>query len=113
MKKSILRRNAYLPGTHLDVFDIMLVDLIPIVRQNYTTTIVETLDVGARHRHIDAANHHIALLLGIYDRFMHTFHCGLEIDDLTLADAARGSLSDPEKFDCAVGATFPDDYTDF
>ena len=75
--------------------------------------IVEALDVPAGDAEIDAADHHVALFLGIDERFVHAFHGGLEIDDLAFAHAARRRLADAENVDRAVGPAFADDGANF
>src|SRR5207245_8188548 len=74
--------------------------------------IVETLQMGTRDSHINASDHHVALLFGIDYRFVHAFHCRFEIDDLSLAHAARWRLTHTEDFDGAVGTAFANNDTD-
>ena len=60
---------------------------------------------------IDAADHDIALFLGIDEGVVDAFAGGLEIDDLAFADAAGGGLADAENFHGAVRLRFADDDT--
>ena len=67
----------------------------------------------AGDRDVNAPNHDVAFLFGIDDGFVDAFHRRLEIDDLTLAHAARRRLPDAENFDRAVRPAFADDDADF
>src|SRR5213594_238138 len=44
--------------------------------------------------------------------FVHAFHCRFEIDDLSLAHAARWRLTHTEDLDGAVGTAFANNDTD-
>ena len=62
---------------------------------------------------VNAADHDVALGLGIDDGFVHAFHCRFKINDLALPYAARWRLADAENFDGAVGAALSDNNADF
>ena len=113
VQKRVLRRDAHFARVDLHVLDILLVDLVAIVRQSDAAAIVEALNVRAGDADVDAANHDVALLFGIDDRLVHALHRRLEIDDLAFAHAARRRLADPENLDRAVGFSFADDDANF
>ena len=69
--------------------------------------LLKLVDVPAGDREIDAADHHVALLLGIDERFAHAFARGFEIHDLAFAHAARRRLADAEDLDRAVVLVSP------
>src|SRR5438874_2535577 len=113
VEKRVLRRNADFPRAHLDVFDVLFVDLIPVIRQHHAPAIIEALNVGTGDADVDAANHDIAFLLGIYHRFVDAFHRRFEIDDFAFTNSTGWGLADSKQFNRAVGPTFSDDYTNF
>ena len=113
VQKCVLRGNADFARADLYVFDVLLIDLISILRERDAAAVVEALNVRARYADVDAADHHVALLLGIDDRFMHAFHRRLEIDDLAFTHAARRCLTDAKNFDRSVGPAFSHDYANF
>ena len=75
--------------------------------------LLKLCDVRAGDAEIDAADHHVALLLGIDQRLADAFAGGFEIDDLAFAHAARRRLADAENLHRAVAAGFADDGADF
>src|SRR5438105_4525224 len=113
VEKGVLRRDAYFPRVDFHILHILLVDLIAIVRQQHAASIVDTLNVSAADADIDAANHDVAFLFGIHDRFVHAFHRRLEIDNLAFAYAARWRLANAKNFDRAIGPAFADHDTNF
>ena len=113
MQKRVLRRNADFARVDFYILDVLLVDLVAILRQHDAAAIVEALNVRAGYADINAANHDVAFLFGIDDRFVHAFHRRLEIDDLAFAHAARRRLTDAENFDRAIRPALADDDTNF
>src|SRR5581483_2087724 len=113
MQKRIRRGNAHLARVYLHVLHVLLVDFVAIFREHDATAIVKALDVAARDRDKHAANHHIALLLGIHHGLVDAFHRGFEIDDFAFAHPSRGRLADSENFQCSVGTRFTHDYANF
>ena len=110
-RNAFCARNAHFARADLHVLDVLLVDLVAVFRQHDAAAIVETLNVRAGDADINAANHDVALLLGIDHGFVHAFHGRLEIDDLAFAHAARRRLAHAENLDRAVGPAFADDDT--
>ena len=112
-------RNAFCAGMLTSrafdfyILDILLVDLFMIFRHTDAAAVVEALNVRPGDADVDAANHDIALLLGIDDCLVHALHRRLEINNLAFADAARRRLADPENFDRAVGFSFADHDANF
>ena len=73
---------------NLTVVDVLLVDLIAVLRQQDRTAIVEALDVRSSHADVDTADHHVTFRFCIHHRFMHAFHRRFEIDNFAFAHAA-------------------------
>lgn len=95
MQEGVLRRNADLACVYLYVVDVLLVDLIALFRQGDATAVIEALDVRPGDADVDAANHDVALLLGIDHGFVHALHRRFEINDLALAHSAEGACPTP------------------
>ena len=55
MQKCVLRRDAHFTSIDLNVFDILLIDLVAFIRQSDAATVVETLNVRAKEAVCDAA----------------------------------------------------------
>src|SRR5262245_8176605 len=108
MEKCVLRRNADLARVDLHILHILLVNLLAVLGQADAAAIIKALDVRPADPNVNAANHDVALLFGIDDRFMHAFHRGLEVDNLPFAHPARGRLADSENLDCPVRLSFAD-----
>src|SRR6202008_3550495 len=81
--------------------------------QHHAPAIVEALNVGSGNRDVDAANHHVTLLLGVYHGFVDALHRRFEVDDFALANTTGRGLTDAQEFNRAVGAALSDDYTNF
>ena len=113
MEERVLRRDADFPRVDLDVFYVLLVDLVPVFRQRHQPAIVETLDVRSRHADVNASDHHVAFRFGIDHGFMHAFHRGLEIDDLPFPHTAGRRLPHAEDLDRAIGPALTDNDADF
>src|SRR5438270_3090257 len=113
MEERVLGRNADLARIDLHVLDVLLVDLVAVLRQRDQPAVVEALDVRSGDTDVNAANHDVALRLGIDDRFVDAFHRGLEIDDLAFAHTARRRLAYAQNFNRSVGPAFADHDTDF
>src|SRR4029077_3468745 len=105
--------DAHFTSIDLNVFDILLIDLVAFIRQSDAATVVETLDVRAGNADVDAANHDVAFLFGVHDRLVHTLHRRLKIHYLALAHSARRRLANSKNFDCSVGFPFADNDTNF
>src|SRR5207244_10140078 len=108
----LLSVNAYLARVDFYVLHVPFINTIAVLGKHHTATIVETLQMGTRDSHINASDHHVALLFGTDYRFVHAFHCRFEIDDLSLAHAARWRLTHTEDLDGAVGTAFANNDTD-
>ena len=88
MQERVLRRNAHLARINFHVLNILLINFIAIFGQHDASTVIKTLQVRPGHRHVNAADHHIAFLFGIDHSFVHTFHRGFKINNFPLAHAA-------------------------
>ena len=88
MKKGVLRRDAHLARIDLHVLDVLLVDLLVIVRQHDAAAIVKTLNVSAGHADVDTLDHDITFRLSIAQRFQDALHRRLKIDNLAFAHPA-------------------------
>ena len=104
---------AHLARADSYILDILLINLIAVLRQHHTPAIIETLKVGPGYGHVNASDHDVAFLFGIDHCFVNAFHCGFKINDLAFADAARWRLANAQDFDRAIRPAFPDDNTNF
>ena len=110
MQERVLCRNADFARVDLYIFNILVVDLVPLFRQHHAAAIIETLDMTSADPDINAADHHVAFLFGVDHCFVNAFHCRFEIDNLAFADTPGRCLADSENFQCSVGTRFPDDH---
>ena len=88
VEKGVLRWNTDLAGIDLHVLDVLLIDLLVIIRQHDAAAIVKTVNVGAGHPDIDTLDHDITLDLRVTQRFQNAFHRRLKIDNLAFAHPA-------------------------
>ena len=112
MQEDVVLRDIHRACRLTNVFKVVLGDGILIGRQAIHARVVQALDVRAAHAEEDIADHHVAAVLGAQQGIIEAGLREAEILDLTLADAARGSLADSENLDGAVLLHLSDDHTD-
>ena len=112
-RNAFARRDADFARVDLHVLDVLIVDLVPILRQKDRAAVVKALDMRAGDRDVDAANHDVALRFRVDHGFVHALHRRLEVDDLAFAHAARRRLSHPQDLDRSIRSSLTDDDTDF
>ena len=112
MQERVLRRNADFARVDLYIFNILVVDLIAFFRQHHAAAVVETLDVTAADRDVNASDHHVAFLFGVDHRFVNAFHRRFKIDNLAFAHAARWRLAHAENFRSSVWTALADHHAD-
>src|SRR5262245_9737079 len=113
MEERVLRRDAHLARIDFHILDVLLVNFIAIIGQHDASAIVEALKMRPGNGHVNASDHYVAFLFGIYHRFVHAFHCRFKVNDLAFAYAARWRLADTENLDGAVGPALSNNHTDF
>src|ERR1700736_2626560 len=113
MQERVLRRDADFARVHFHVLDVLLVNFVPLIRQNDRTAVVEALDVRTGDGHVNAADHDVAFLFRVNDRLMDALHRRFEINNLAFADTARGRLPYSQDFNRAVRPAFTDNDANF
>ena len=113
VQKRILRRDAHFARVDFYILDILFVDLLVVFGHTDAAAIVEALNVRAGDADVDAANHDVAFLFSVDNRFVDALHRRLEINNLAFAHPARRRLADPEDFNRAVRFAFADHDANF
>ena len=88
MQESVLCRDAYLARVDFYILDVLLINLIAVFGQRHTAAVIEALKVRSGDGDENAPNHDVAFLFGIDHCFVHAFHRGFKINNLSLAHPA-------------------------
>ena len=113
MDVAVLFGQRDIAGDFLDFLQVLRSDLHLLVGHADRPTVVQTLDVGSRHREKDGVHLHVAAFLGAHERVVQAGLDGLGIDNLPFPDSGGRMLSDAEYLDGPVTSDFSDDHAHF